>query len=459
MSGPEKLPGGKIVAYAIGQFGWSTLVNTVNLTLVYFYIPTSESGIPTLITQAEFFVVLNVVTLLLASGRIFDAVTDPLIASLSDRSRHKKGRRIPFLAAGALPTALFCALLFFPLVQSESVTNLIWLGAVQFLFFLSLTVYVTPYFALIAELGHSPQEKLTRSTAISVTYALGLIVASFAPAIGGAFQSGMGLDPMQGLQAAVSVIAVFSMIMMLVPVLFIDEKRYCRTMPSDTPVMESLAQCLSNKNFLPYVASDLAYFMGITIIMTGMPYYVEVLVQLDTSFVGLVMTAIVLLSYVYYFVVYNLAGKLGKRNLVLFAFLLFSSVFALIYFLGNMPFPSEGQMMLVAVMAAIPMAFLGVLPNAILADIADHDSLRTGKKMEGMYYGARTFLQKFGVTGGLMVFAGLTTLGKDVGAAIGFRISGIVGRVRCLVAFGVFLLYNENRVLRETIEMRERAET
>lgn len=458
MSGPEKLPGGKIVAYAIGQFGWSTLVNTVNLTLVYFYIPTEKSGIPTLITQAEFFVVLNVVTLLLASGRIFDAVTDPLIAGLSDRSQHKKGRRIPFLAWGALPTGLFCALLFFPLAGTESVTNLIWLGAVQFLFFLALTVYVTPYFALIAELGHSPQEKLTLSTAISVTYALGLVFASFTPAIGGAFESGMGLSPMQGLQAAVSVIAVFAVIMMLVPVIFIDEKRYCRSIPSDAPIMDSLMQCLRNKNFLPYVASDLAYFMGITIIMTGMPYYVEVLVQLDKSFVGLVMTAIVLLSFVFYFVVYYLAGKLGKRNLVLFAFLLFAATFTTVYFLGTLPFPSEGQMMLVAVMAAIPMAFLGVLPNAILADIADHDSLRTGVKMEGMYYGARTFLQKFGVTGGLMVFAGLTNLGKDVGDDLGIRLSGIVGMVLCLLAFAIFMLYNENKVLRETIEMRGKAE-
>ena len=251
MSAPEKLPPGKQVAYAIGQFGWSTLVNTVNITLVYFYIPTEESGIPTFVTQTEFFVVLNVVTLLLASGRIFDAVTDPLIAGLSDRSGHNKGRRIPFLAAGALPTGVFCALLFFPLVGSESVTNLIWLAAMQFLFFLALTVYVTPYFALIAELGHSPQEKLNLSTAISVTYALGLIVASFTPAIGGALQSGLGLDAVQGIQGAVSMLAIFGVLLMLVPVFFIDEKRYCRSLPSDTPIVESLMMCLKNKNFLP----------------------------------------------------------------------------------------------------------------------------------------------------------------------------------------------------------------
>ncbi|MCR9141310.1 MAG: MFS transporter [bacterium] len=459
MSAPEKLPPGKQIAYAIGQFGWSTLVNTVNITLVYFYIPTADSGIPTFVTQAEFFVVLNVVTLLLASGRLFDAVTDPLIAGLSDRSGHKKGRRIPFLAMGAVPTGVFCALLFFPLVGSESFANLIWLAAIQFLFFLALTVYVTPYFALIAELGHSPQEKLGLSTAISVTYALGLIVASFTPAIGGALQSALQLDPVQGIQGAVTILAIFGVILMLVPVFFIDEKRYCRSLPSDTPIIESLMMCLRNKNFLPYAASDLTYFMGITIILTGMPYYVEVLVQLDKSFVGIVMTAIVLISFLFYFVVYFLAGRYGKRNLVLFAFLVFSGVFLLVYFLGNIPMDPTAQMLLVAVTAAMPMAFLGVLPNAILADIADHDSLKTGKKMQGMYYGARTFLQKFGVTAGLMVFAGLTNLGKDVGDDQGIRLSGIAGMALCLFAFFVFMAYNENKVLKETIELRGQAES
>ena len=77
---------------------------------------------------------------------------------------------------------------------------------------------------LIAELGHSPQEKLSLSTAISVTYALGLIVASFTPAIGGALQSGMGLDAVQGIQGAVSILAVFGVVLMLVPVFFIDSQ-------------------------------------------------------------------------------------------------------------------------------------------------------------------------------------------------------------------------------------------
>ena len=67
-------------------------------------------------------------------------------------------------------------------------------------------------------------------------------------------------------------------------------------------------------------------------------------------------------------------------------------------------------------------------------------------------------MQKFGVTGGLMVFAGLTNLGKDVGDDLGIRLSGIAGTALCLFAFFVFLAYNENKVLSETIEMRGQAD-
>ena len=47
---------------------------------------------------------LTLFGLVLAVGRIFDAVTDPLIASWSDRSNYKGGRRIPFMKARPSPS-------------------------------------------------------------------------------------------------------------------------------------------------------------------------------------------------------------------------------------------------------------------------------------------------------------------------------------------------------------------
>jgi hypothetical protein len=76
---------------------------------------------------------------------------------------------------------------FYPPIEHESGWNIVWLGVLQFLFYLFITVYCTPYFTLVAELGHTAKERLDLSTWCSVAFALGTILASAAPTIGGTY--------------------------------------------------------------------------------------------------------------------------------------------------------------------------------------------------------------------------------------------------------------------------------
>lgn len=72
--------------------------------LIYFYQPSKESGIPNLIPQGRLVLgVLTIIGMIKAIGHIIDAVTDPLIAASSDKSRHKDGRRIPMMKKAAIP--------------------------------------------------------------------------------------------------------------------------------------------------------------------------------------------------------------------------------------------------------------------------------------------------------------------------------------------------------------------
>ena len=89
MNSKPTLPLSKQITYALGQLGWSILVNLIGLMLVYFYLPPETAGLPFFITQVVFLGVLNVLTIVAASGRLVDAITDPLIASYSDRFDHK----------------------------------------------------------------------------------------------------------------------------------------------------------------------------------------------------------------------------------------------------------------------------------------------------------------------------------------------------------------------------------
>ncbi len=443
------MPLSKQIIYSIGQLGWSTLVNLISLTLVYFYIPPEEAGIPFFITQITFLGVLNLITIIAASGRLFDAITDPVIAYLSDNFDSKFGRRIPFLAVGALPAGLFCILLFIPPVSGVSNLNIAWVAGIQILFYLFLTVYVTPYFALLPELAKDEEQRLDLSTYISITFALGMIIASQLPAIANLLESAFALQRVQSFQAAIFIIVALAVLLMYLPVIFIDENKYCNNQPAKVNIKEAFKTVASNQNFRYYVIADFAYFTGITLINTGLLYYVTVLLLQGEALVGILMPLMVIVSFAFYPLVNILAKKFGKKILVLLSFLMMAVVFGYVYFLGRLPLSNQVQGYILAVLAAMPMAFLGILPNAILADIAELDAVQTGDRKEGAFFAGRTLLQKFGQSAGVFIFAALTTFGNSPGNDTGIRLSGLVGMTLCLIAAAVFKNYKEEKILEQ----------
>src|SRR5882757_3446591 len=110
----EKLPFRLQIAYAAGMMGWSILTNTIIVILPYFYLPPSNAGLIPLVPQLLVMGVLNIMSLIAASGRFIDAIFDPCIALLSDKSNNAKGRRIPFMKWAILPAVIFCTLTFYP---------------------------------------------------------------------------------------------------------------------------------------------------------------------------------------------------------------------------------------------------------------------------------------------------------------------------------------------------------
>ncbi len=445
----EKLPFNKKVIYAIGQLGWSIAINVINLQLVYFYLPPEDANIPIYISQWVFLGVLNIVTLILVSGRLFDAVTDPIIASMSDNWKGKHGRRIPFMRFAAIPTVIFFILLFFPISEGQSVANIIWLVMIQFMFYLFLTIYLTPYFALIPELGHNADERLSISTWISITYALGIMVASLMPAISdGLINRHIAMDTVQGIQYAVVGLGIFAGICMLVPAFFINEKKYTNQLElPKVSMVAAMKRSFANVHFRYYVAADFGYFIGITIVLTGLLYYITVLLKLDENMMGVLLPIMVLLSFIFYPFVNILAKRFGKKPFVVGSFIFMGLLFGFIFFLGKLPILETTQAYILVVCMAIPISFLGILPNAILADIAQFDTKKTGIAQEGMYFAARTLMQKFGQTFGVFFFAILTTFGKDIGDDLGIRLSGILGAILCLLAGFYFISYNEKEVM------------
>ena len=99
----EKLPFGKQLCYAAGMIGCSMLTNTIIVMLPFYYLPPNNAGLVQLVPQLLLLGVLNIFSVILVSGRLVDAVYDPFVASLSDKSRNPRGRRIPFMRIAVIP--------------------------------------------------------------------------------------------------------------------------------------------------------------------------------------------------------------------------------------------------------------------------------------------------------------------------------------------------------------------
>lgn len=444
MQAPERIPLQKLIYYGIGGFGWSLSINIITVYLLYFYLPPSNSGMVNLVSQTVYLGVFNVIALILASGRLFDAVVDPLIAQYSDKSKNPLGRRIPLMRWAVLPMSFFAVLLFFPPVHSQSTSNILWLCAIQLCYYFSFGLYVIPHNALIAELGHYEGGKMHLSTAQAVGFIVGAAFSSVTPMFADFFQNGgFTHTRMQSLQYAIIVMNCLGALAMALPAFTINEKKYCLPAVNEESILQSLGKALRNRNFLVFALTDSAYFMSIGIITTGLMYYTKSLLLQEESTGTILMGVMVVVTLIFYPVVNFAEKKFSKKRMMILSFLAMVAVFGCIFNLGRFPFPLFTQGLMLMVVFGIPDSFLGILPNTVIADIANADTQKTGQNNEGMYFGMRALFQKFGQTLGIMVFAMLTLYGKDPGHDFGLRLSGVVGAVLCFSAAMVYTQYKE----------------
>ena len=446
----KKLSMGKMWLFAVGQFGWALLSGLISNWLVYFYQPdetAKAAGQTIFIPQG--LVILGVITIIgaiTAVGRLFDAVTDPWIASLSDRCKSKDGRRIPFLKFAALPLAISTVLVFCAPIGQTSWLNALWLLVFVLIYYLSITAYCTPFNALIPELGHTQEERLNISTTISLTFFFGTATAYAAPVIWGIFEPHMGRVP--AMRLTFVLFAVVAFICLLVPVFAIREKDYVITTPVEGTVISSLVKTFRNRDFKIFVGSDILYWIALTMFQTGLPFFVTSLLGLEESMSTIYFVAMSVLSLVFYIPVNVISRKVGKKKLVLLAFGMFSAAYLYTTFFGAaLPFSTTVQGFILVAIAALPMAIFGILPQAMVADISESDAKETGENREGMFYAARTFAFKLGQSLSMLIFTAVATIGTADGT--GYRMVAGIACAFCLLGGIILFFYNEKEINRK----------
>lgn len=446
----EKLPFKGQLIYAAGMLGWSILINMVGGVMVFFYDPPDNANIPYLLPKITVWGIFSFIALIAASGRIWDAITDPVVAYLSDKSKNPRGRRVPFMRWSVFPLMITAILLYFPLKQETSMANVWWLIFIELLFYLFLTIYIIPYNALIAELGHTTQEKLRLSTLQSVAFFVGMVLAAATPALAEyLFDRYAYKNMMVAFQYATIIMVIFATVFLALPSFFLHEKKYSIGAPNNLKPTESFKPVLTNKNFFLFIVADFAYFIGITIIGTGALYYVTVLLGLNESFGTIMVLVMLVLSLLFYPLVNSLARKYSKKKLILSQLIFMGLLFLLVYYLGRLPlFTPIGEGLLIAVLFSFPLAVLGILPPVVLAEITHLDAYESKQNKEAVFFAVRSLFDKFGQTFGIVIFTLLTHhYGKNPGDDLGIRLSGIFGFLLCIVAGIIFSFFNEQRVI------------
>ncbi len=463
----KRLSKKQIWIFAIGQLGWSTLSGIIGAWLVTFYLPTAgdlaiiaQEGASQYIQPGlvigGFLTILGLIT---ALSRIFDAVTDPLIASLSDRSKNKRGRRIPFMQYSAIPLAIVTVLLFCAPVQAISGWNIVWISIFVILFYLFMTMYCTPYNALISEFGKTQEDRMAISTAISLTFFAGTLLA-YTPFVFAGVLRGMGVGFYWSYRIMFIVLAAIAAVAMMIPTFLLNEKEFVDAEPSNANMFKSLASTFKNNEFKVFAGSDIMYWVGLTLFQTGLPFFVKVSMHIDESFTMYFLGGMTVLSACFYPFVTKLVKKFGKKKLVIAGFLGLAVAY-IITALCNLPAVDGSALayvfgVLIVILAAFPMALLGIIPQSIVADIAEAEGVVTGENREGMFFAARTFAMKFGQSLAMLLFTSLAIIGatqdtgsNDIAATkTGMTWVAIVAIIFCVLGAVILFFYKEKKIMK-----------
>ncbi len=389
---PAPVPLRRKVLYGMGYLSVALTTDVTLTWLLKRYYPDSSGVAATASVSAAAFIVAVVF------GRVVDALADPLVGYWSDRLRSRLGRRKPFLLVGAPLMAVMFVLIWTPPVPGLSPINGVYIAAAFALFFFMFTVVVCPYLAMLPEITSSRAERVSLTAWQGAFNVFG--------AVGGTIASGYLIDHYgyrtMGLCLA-PVILVASWAPLLVP------QPEASTRPTGFAIREAVMSTLRNPLFVPYVVAQLLFWIAVRIIIGVMPKLLDVRFEMGEEQIGYVMAAGLLTAALFLPFMPRIAGRTGKRRLLIGAMVYFGLLVLPMPFLGSLPLPVSGasQAYLLMVLAGPAIAVLFSLPNAIVGDIIDEDERRTGERREAIYFGVQGLLVKAGMGLGIGLAAAL----------------------------------------------------
>lgn len=429
----------KQILYGIGSFGGSLLQQTVLLWVFYYYAPPAGAGLPARVAA-------SLLGIAMGAGRAVDALADPPIAYLSDRIRRGGGRRRPFILIGAPLLALAFALVWIPPHTTPTTVNFVYLGATLGAFYFLYTVVMNPYTALLPEITAGGRGRID-TAAWQAAFSLAGTAAAFLASSALAGRVGF---PVMG-----AVLAPVGMLAMWTAALSVREHAVPEPVVAFGPAARAVA---ANRAFQIFLLGLALLWFGLSMVNLSLAYVVTVLMGLPRQAVGTVLGATIGVTLLSFPLIAGMARRSGKRNALLRAMVMAGVVVPLIGLIGRLPLPlgRAAQGFILVALAGPPLAALFVLPNAILADIAEEHGARIGHRSEALFFALQGLIFN-GTTSLAAVTLGvlLERFGYAAGADLGLRVVPVVAAVA--VAAGALVFTRFPREVSAAQEARPRA--
>lgn len=346
----------------------------------------------------------GIMAVAIAAGRAFDAITDPLMGWLSDRTRSRFGRRLPYIVIGVLGNAaMFVVLLNPPAVLPEAGLAT-WAVSALLLSFLFLTVASVPRQALAMELTQDQGHRQDLFAAIAGFVAFGTVVGALMPNMLGAagIEDPRAQMTWQGMIYAGAYLAANAVFLAVIrePPAFRERGR--------TPLVPGVRRALRNRPFRVMFVSHIVTAIPFAIPATMLPFYTQHVLQADAVWVGYFLLAYLLSGLLALPIWLLIAQVRGKR----FVWLCASAIAVIgggaLFFAGP---GDERNVLFLHMLVGLQSAVWLFVGGAMHADVVDYDELLTGARREAQFAALWGIIPKFALVPGaalpLAVLGGL----------------------------------------------------
>lgn len=327
-------------------------------------------------------------------AKIWDAVNDPLIGTISDRTRTRWGRRRPWLLFAAIPFGL-AFYLHWVVPPLDETGKFFYYLVIAILFDTALTAINLPYAALTPELTHDYDERTSLSSyRLSFSILGGVLAAFFHTVIVGFFT-----DPITGNRISALVWAVCITIPNFITFAFTREVHFLEDRPKGPGFFAGLRLVFRNRAFIYVTLIYLLSWLSIQFVQNNLLLYVKYWIGAEEQF-GILILTIQFSSFLFLLFWARLSQRIGKQQVYYLGMTAWIVVSLLIFWIQ----PGQiAPLYFLAVLAAAGVSIGYLVPWSMLPDVVELDELETGQRREGIYYGFFVFLQKLGISLGIAI--------------------------------------------------------